>query len=73
MILIQAESNYDFFEQIGINGEVDKEWASAFIAEQKMLFGKFPSSQFINESWEENKEYFLTREGKPFLTITDVK
>lgn len=68
--MIQAENNYDFFKQFEINEDVNKEWASAFIAEQKMLYGKFPSSQFINESWEENKEYFLTREGKPFLTIT---
>lgn len=62
--------SFDFFEQLGINENVNKEWASAFITEQKMLYGEFPSSQFINESWEENKEYFLTREGKPFLTIT---
>lgn len=62
--------HYDYFKELGVDEKVDIEWAMAFISEQKILYGEVPSSAFINESWERNKEYFYSRKGKPFLTIT---
>lgn len=63
-------SQYDYFKELGIDDKVDKEWVLAFISEKKVLYGEVPSPQFINESWERNKQYFLTRNGKPFLEVT---
>lgn len=63
-------NNYDYFKELGINDNVNKEWAVAFITEQKILYGEMPSPQYIQESWERNKVYFETRKGKPFLEIT---
>lgn len=63
-------SKYDYLKELGIDEKVDREWASAFINEQKILYTDVPSSQYINESWERNKDYFYTRKGKPFLEVS---
>lgn len=63
-------NNYDYFKELGIDENVDKEWALAFITEQKILYGETPSSHYIHESWERNNAYAEARKGKPFLEMT---
>jgi hypothetical protein len=52
---------------------IDPEWLKLFIAEERTVYGEYPSEQRVLSSWEQNKEYFYQHKGMPAFFIETSK